>query len=63
MRFEVILATGVKIVVFWDVEFLTLMIEAVRSSKTSVSINQTTWYNVPADRHLRMIYELENIWY
>jgi hypothetical protein len=33
-------------------EKLTWMMEAVSSSEVLVSVNQTTWHNIPADSNL-----------
>jgi hypothetical protein len=40
--------------------FIALMMEAVRTSETSVSFYQATWLNVPEDSHLHP-YRRENL--
>jgi hypothetical protein len=54
-----------KITIFWDVALCSLvedyrrfrgtevlMMEAARTSETSVNLNQTTQRNIPEERHL-----------
>jgi hypothetical protein len=63
VRLEVLTATSTKIIFFWDAaqyslvdtdiseELITLMMESVSSSETSVNIYQTTRLNIPEDSH------------
>jgi hypothetical protein len=39
---------------FWDVAMVTLMVEAVRISETSVYFYETTWHNVPEGCHFHL---------
>jgi hypothetical protein len=42
--------------VFWDVAIISLMIEAVRASGTSVSFYQTTRRYITEDGHLHVFF-------
>jgi hypothetical protein len=48
-------ATNMGIAVFWNATLytlvITLMMETVRSSESSVSIYQTIWWYIPEDSH------------
>jgi hypothetical protein len=73
VRFQVLVVTSMKIAVVWDVApcslvdtdwhfrgvIITLIMEAVSSSETSLSIYQTTWCNTPEDSHLQLIIWLQ----
>jgi hypothetical protein len=56
VRFQILTAASIKMTVFWDVVpyslVVTLMIEAVSTSKTSVNFYQTTQRIIPEDSHL-----------
>jgi hypothetical protein len=62
MRFQVLTAASMKFRVFWDVapcspvkvdrRFIALMMEAVRTSETSVNFNVTTLHYIPEDSKL-----------
>jgi hypothetical protein len=39
-------------------EFIDLMMEAVRNSETTVSINEITWCHIPESYHLQVIFRL-----
>jgi hypothetical protein len=58
MRFQVLTAVSMKFRVLWDVvlyshievdRFITLMMEAVHNSETSVNFNVTTRLYIPED--------------
>jgi hypothetical protein len=59
--FQVLMATRMKVVVFWDVaprslvdmDSINLMMEAVSSCETLVNIYETAWYNIPKDSHVQ----------
>jgi hypothetical protein len=63
VRFQVLTAVGMKVSVFWDVapcshvevdrRFIALMMEAVRTSETSVNFNVTTRRYISEDSKLR----------
>jgi hypothetical protein len=50
LRFQVITAASVKMTAFWDI---SLIMEAVRTSETSVYFNETTWRYIPEGCYLR----------
>jgi hypothetical protein len=64
VRYEVLTATGMKKAIFWDVapcslvdtdrHFITLKMEAVSSSETSINIYQTAQCYIPQDGHLEV---------
>jgi hypothetical protein len=64
MRFQVLMATSMKMTLFWVVAPFslveidqcfrgTLIIEAVSISETSASFFEATWCNNPEDSHLQ----------
>jgi hypothetical protein len=67
--FEVLTVVSTKMAVFWVMapcslvevyRFIALMMEAARTSETSVNFYQTTWRHNPEDSHLR-IHRRENL--
>jgi hypothetical protein len=57
VRFQVLTAANMKIIVFWDVApcslvEVALMTEAESTSETSVNFYQTTRLNIPEDSRL-----------
>jgi hypothetical protein len=51
VRFQILTSASMKFRVLWDV---ALMMEAVRTSETSVNCNMTTWRYVPEDSKLQL---------
>jgi hypothetical protein len=62
VRFQVLTAASMKFRIFWDVapcshvevdrRYIALMMEAVRTSETSVNFNETTRRYIPEDSKL-----------
>jgi hypothetical protein len=52
MRFQVLTVANMKRRAFWDV--ITLMMEAVHTSETSVYSNEATWLYIPEGSHLQV---------
>jgi hypothetical protein len=58
VRFQVPAAASMKMTAFWDITWarsrllIALMMEAVRTSETSVNFYETTRSNIPGDCHL-----------
>jgi hypothetical protein len=67
MRFEVFTVANMKMTAFWvvapcslvEVLLITLMMEAVSTSETSVNFYQTTWCNNLEDSHLQLYLEFK----
>jgi hypothetical protein len=48
---EILTATIMKMTVCWDVTLISLMMEAVSFTETSICIYQTTWRNITEYSH------------
>jgi hypothetical protein len=64
VRFQVLTAANMKMIVFWDiVPSSVVMMEAVSTSETSVNFYQTIRRNIPKDRHLfAILWDLMSSW-
>jgi hypothetical protein len=59
VRFQVLMAASMNITAFFDIascrRIIALMMEAVRTSETSVNFYETTWCNILEGCHLHSL--------
>jgi hypothetical protein len=58
VRFQVLTAESMRMIVFWDAapcSLIVLLMEAASTSETSVNFYETTRRNIPEDSHLHKI--------
>jgi len=53
LRFQVLTAASIKMAVFWNIAPNVLIMEALRTSETSVYFNETARHSVTEDCHLQ----------